>query len=242
MMKEIKLIAPVALIVVIAAGSVTAGAQWSKKRYTEWSEKEAQKVLDDSPWGQTQTFTNTSRMFNTGPGRGNAGGSPEEGSADHINFRIRFLSATPIRQALSRSIELRQKGEMDGQLAARLKAFAEPGGFPDYIVIAVTVDAREQKGQLQQADALLQTRTTAELKNNTYLAVKGGQRVFIEEFQQPKRDGLGAKFLFPRMINGKPTISEETGEVKFYSELSKDYTLNMRFKVKDMMYDGKLDY
>lgn len=240
-MKPTNRIANFATLAILALTTTVAG-QWTKKPYTEWSEKEAAKLLDDSPWGQTQVVSNTSRMFNTGPGTGVAGSPPLEGSADHINFRIRFLSAKPVRQAFSRIIELKQKGEVSPQLAAQLKAFATGSGFPDYVVISVIVDSREQKGQLQKATSLLMTRTTAELKNNTYLISTGGQRIFLEEFQPPKPDGLGAKFIFPRLVNGQPHITEQNSEIKFYSELSSDYTLNMRFKVKDMMFDGKLEY
>ncbi|HLF84354.1 MAG TPA: hypothetical protein VI837_09290 [Blastocatellia bacterium] len=239
-MKPTRRIATFALVLVSTICSVAVFAQWNKKPYTEWSEKEAQKMLDDSPWGQTQTFSDTSQAFDTG--RRADSGQSRVADVSHTNFRIRFLSATPVRQAFSRIIELKQKEAMSDQLAAQLKAFVTPGGFPDFVVISVNVDSREQRAQLQQATVLLQTRTTAELKNNTYLLVKGGQRVFIQEFQTPKRDGLGAKFIFPRMVEGKPYITEASGEVQFYSELSKDYTLNMRFKVKEMMFDGKLEY
>src|SRR6266496_239378 len=37
-------------------------AQWIKKPYTEWSEKEATKLLNDSPWCQTQALTDTTQM------------------------------------------------------------------------------------------------------------------------------------------------------------------------------------
>ncbi|MCI0389485.1 MAG: hypothetical protein MOB07_12080 [Acidobacteria bacterium] len=42
--------------------SLIAWAQWEKKPYTEWSEKEAQKLLNDSPWSQTQVFSDTSHQ------------------------------------------------------------------------------------------------------------------------------------------------------------------------------------
>jgi hypothetical protein len=239
-MKATARIMIVSTAMLLLVGAIAVSAQWSKKPYTEWSDKEARKLLDDSPWGQTQVVSNTSRMFNTGPGTGVSGGPPVEGSADHLNFRIRFLSAKPIRQAFSRIIQINHKDDMNDQLAAQIKAFAA-GEFPDYIVIAVDVDSTETKGQLQRATSVLQTRTTAELKNNTYLVGKGGQRLFLEEFQAPKKDGLGARFIFPRVVEGKPFISEESGEIKFVSDLS-GFVLNTRFKVKDMMFNGKLEY
>lgn len=51
-----------------------------------------------------------------------------------------------------------------------------------------------------------------------------------------------SKFIFPRNVNGKPVIAPDSTEIKFYSGIPSKYGLNMRFKVKDMMVDGKLEY
>ncbi|MEW6209655.1 MAG: hypothetical protein AB1631_14905 [Acidobacteriota bacterium] len=218
-----------------------ASAQWNKKPYTEWSPKEAQKVLNDSPWGQTQAFADMSNKFSTGPGRTATSSQTQEASTDYLNFRIRFLSAKPIRQALYRMMEAQGKNELDAQTEARLKDFVD-SQFAEHIVVSVMVDSRDHKGQLPQAQSLLRSRTASELKNNSYLVLKNGQRVFLQEYYPLSADGLGAKFVFPRLIDGKPFITEELGEVTFYAELSSRYTLRMRFKTKDMIYDGKLEY
>jgi hypothetical protein len=219
----------------------TASAQWNKKPYTEWSPKEAQKVLNDSPWGQTQAFADMSNKFNTGPGRTATSSQTEEASTDYLNFRIRFLSAKPIRQALYRAMEAQSKNELDPQTAARFKGFVD-SQFAEHIVVSVMADSRDHKGQLPRAQSLLRSRTTGELKNNAYLVTKSGQRVFLMEYYPLGADGLGAKFVFPRLVDGKPFITEETGEVMFYAELSSQYTLRMRFKTKEMIYEGKLEY
>ena len=80
-----------------------------------------------------------------------------------------------------------------------------------------------------------------DLKNVTFLSAKG-QRTFIANYQPPKKDGLGAKFIFPRTVNGSPVIPPDSDEIQFFSEFSEKYKLAMRFKVKDMMIDGKLEY
>ena len=41
----------------------TAFAQKEKKPWTEWSQKDAEKVLNKSGWGQMQTETDTTEMF-----------------------------------------------------------------------------------------------------------------------------------------------------------------------------------
>jgi hypothetical protein len=212
-------------------------AQWNKKPYTEWSEKEALKLLNESPWGQTQIFTNNSNTFGTGPGSSRASG---DYNTYFLNIRIRFLSAKPVRQAFSRLIAIKQKGEMNDQLAAQLKAFATQD-LPDYIIIAVDVDSSEAKNEIREFRSLLDTRTTVDLKSDTYLSV-GGERVYVADYQPPKKDGLGAKFIFPRKVNGKPLVTPETQEILFYSELSPKYKLSMRYKVKELIYDGKLEY
>src|SRR5215216_5362547 len=153
----------------ICAG--TASAQWNKKPYTEWSEKDALKLLNESAWGQTQTFTDTTKNFSS------ARGTTAVADVINVNFRVRFLSAKPMRQAISRYMELQQKGKLPDQLAAQLKAFAA-ADFPDYIIVTVVCDSDRASNMLQQATDLLHKLKTSELKNSTYLVGKDGERVF----------------------------------------------------------------
>ena len=216
---------------------LTLSAQWNKKPYTEWSEKEATKVLNDSPWGQTQALTDTTQM--TGMARADSSQS-RIAEVFNVNLRIRFLSAKPVRQAISHLMEMKNRESISAQLAAQLKAFAA-ADFPDYIVITVLSESEKASGLLQQTQAAFYKLTTNELKNNTYL-LAGGQRIFIKEYQPPAKDGLGARYIFPRSVDGKPFITPETADVLFRSEPVGYFVLNMRYKVKDMMFDGKLEY
>ncbi len=237
-MKLLKRIVAIVVFTVFFVCPLITSAQWNKKPYTEWSEKDALKILNESPWGQTQVYSDLSNTFGTGPGQSRRSG---DYNAYFMNIRLRFLSSKPIREAFSRLITLKQKDAMNPQLAAQLKAFATQD-LPDYIIVAVDADATEAKNEIREFRALLDTRTTVDLKNNTYLTIHGGERVYIAEYQSPKKDGLGAKFIFPRNVNGKPVITPENEEIQFYSEFSEKYKLSMRYKVKDMMYGGKLEY
>jgi hypothetical protein len=240
--RAIKLIA----LVILFICPIAVPGQWDKKQYTEWSEKEAMKLLNDSPWCQTQTFTDSSRASSTS----GSGTSRTTVISDIVNvhFRIRFLSAKPVRQAISRFMEIQQKDKMTEQLAARLKGFAT-GDFPDYIVVTVTVEADKTSNMEREANALLNKLSTSLLKNNTYLLTDGGQRIFLQEYRPPRPDGLGANFIFPRLVNGEPLLGPNSKEVLFHTELntgstgqSRDFTLNMRYKVKNMTFNGKLEY
>jgi hypothetical protein len=220
-------------------------AQKKMKPWNEWSEKDALKMLNDSAWGQTQTETNTSEMMftpTTRTGGGNSSDRNAQGATNqamNVNYRIRFLSAKPIRQAFARSIILQQKSP-NADLEERLKAFAEQK-TQEWIVLAVDIDASDRRflGPVQQ---LLSTANTGVLQNNTYLEIKDGKRVFLKEYRAPINDGMGAKYIFPRLVDGQPFVTPESGYLRFYSELNKDIKLNMRFKVQDMMYDGQLEY
>ena len=239
MMKTCRFFSAAALALLLGLlGS--AAAQVDKKPYTEWSEKEAEKLLEKSGWAQTQIFTDTAGTFSTGPGRTVNSSQTRSAGVDQVNFHIRFLSAKPVRQAISRIMEIRQKGELSDQMAAQLKTFAT-SDFPDLVVVTVTVDGSQSQGRLQEANALLNKLTTVDLKNNTYLLVKD-QRVFLQEYQPPRRDGLGARLIFPRLVDGKPILATDSDEVRFVSELSSAFKLNMRYKVKEMVYQGRLEY
>src|SRR5436190_9037747 len=158
-------------IVVLIAVPISLSAQWNKKPYTEWSEKEATKMWENSPWAQTQVFVDTSSEFKTGPARGGLGtGDTTSGdySTHSLNIRMRLLSAKPVRQAFARMVALMQKGQMTPQVDARLKAFATQD-FPDIIVISLDCDAKESKNEFREFKALLDNRTTADLKHNTYI-------------------------------------------------------------------------
>jgi hypothetical protein len=138
-------------------------------------------------------------------------------------------------------MEIKQKGNVSKQLAAQLKALAD-ADFPDYVIITVVTEFTESGTAMGTAGALLEKQVTLQLKNETYLLGKGGQRIFLQEYQPPRKDGLGARFIFPRVVDGKPIITPESGDVLFYSRLTDGPELSMRFKVKDMMFGGKLEY
>ena len=246
----------VRVVAVLLAFSPGASEDWNKKPYTEWTENQAIRLLNDSPWAQTHSFTDTSKAFNTS--RGQQSQSSTASAVTSVNFRVRFLSSRPVRQAISRLEIVHQKGEVPPQKAAQLKALAE-APFPDYVVVAVTCDSDRTSGMLQQANETLRSATTSVLANKTYLITNDGQRVYLKEYQPPRSDGFGARFIFPRIVNGKEILTSETGEMVFHAEMgggselnsviiAKDaehgfgFTLHTRYKVKEMSFGGKLEY
>jgi hypothetical protein len=66
--------------------------------------------------------------------------------------------------------------------------------------------------------------------------------VFLKEYHAPINDGLGAKFIFPRIVDEKKFITADSGMFRFYSEVTNQLKLNVSFKTSELMYNGQLEY
>lgn len=241
----------VALFIAIIWLSGVSAAQKNIKPWTEWSKKDAEKILNDSPWGQTQVVTDTSEMTYTPTitattaarrdDRSLDSGRTERGAVNqevHVKYRIRFLSAKPIRQAFARMIEMQQE-KPNPQLSAQLQEFVERS-FDDYIVLAVGIESNDQRfaGPVMQE---INSAVASVLKNTTYLERRDGKRLFLMDYRAPINDGLGAKFVFARAADGEPFVTPDIGEVRFVAEVGARVKLNMRFKVSEMIYGNRLE-
>jgi len=233
-----------------------------EKPWSEWTRQEAEKILNNSGWGQTQTETDTSEMVYSPTTQSGATGSTRSetirgtqtdrqsinnnraaqgatNQAVSVNYHIRLLSAKPVRQAFMRVIELTQK-QRDEELLEGLRAFVQRD-FSKFIVVAVTLDSTDGRysGPALQS---LSSATVGTLKNKTYLERKDGKRVFLIEYHAPISDGLGAKFVFSRMVDEASFLNVNSGTFRFYSEVGSQLKLNVTYKMSDLMYQGQLEY
>lgn len=221
------------------------------KSWTEWSKKDAEKILNDSAWGQTQTEGGGSQPADTSaitqvaaPGAANrqldrTGESGQSKPSNLVKYRIRFLTAKPIREALARMVALSQENPTEG-LTQQLQGFVDRD-FGDYIVVTISAEASDKR----LAGAIVQAfggATAENLKSNVYLERKDGKRLWLMDYRAPTNDGMGAKFVFQRMVDGAPFLIAENENVRFFAEVSKTIKLNMKYKLSDMMYEGKLEY
>ncbi len=227
-----------------------ASAQKKAAPWTGWSKKDTEKMLKDSPWAQTQTDTDTSQRLylrtsdaNLSADRVTAGTSARlaRGAITqeiNVNFQVRFFSARPVRQALARLLELDQKSTPE--VVGKLHGFAEMKSGKS-IIVTLTFDSNDRGyfGSIRQA---LDTGTTGMLKNITYLERTDGKRLFLEEYVPPGKDGFGARFIFPREVEGLPFLNPKSGEVRFHGEYPVGLVIDRRFKVADMVYNGELEY
>jgi hypothetical protein len=240
-------------VLILLLALVTSSAQNKGKAWSEWSKKEAEKILTDSPWAQTQIDTDTSQMFysptsdprmtgvrsnSTTDSRVGQGATNQEVS---IKFHVRFFSARPIRQALVRLMEIQQKPSPE--IAQRLTNFAEVQA-KDSIIVTVTFESNDQRfsGPIMQA---FNSAATGTLKNDAYLERNDGRRMFLEEYVPPGKDGFGARFIFLRELDGQPFVNPGTTDVRFVVQFPRAKSvdpnglkIDRRFKIADMVLNG----
>ena len=213
----------IAVAVAILA-STSAFAQKPNKPWVEWTKKDAQKILDDSPWSQTQTETNTSEMFYNPTNMGDTRNRETQGAtnqATSVKFRIRLYSARPVRQAFVRLIELTQT-ETDQSKAEKAAVIEKRRAWAslsagDFIIVTVAFEGTDQRYTARVMQAF-NSAVTSVLKNSVYLERKDGKRTFLTDYVPPGKDPFGARFIFSRTIEGQPFITADSGSLRFHAE------------------------
>ena len=235
------------IISTIALFTSVFNGQAQQRNWLDWSKKDAEKMLASSPWAQTQTDTDTSEMFfsptqdpRTMGRTANDESRTVNGATNqsvNVRFYVRFFSARPIRRALVRLVELQNR--TNAETAQRLHNFAEVKAN-DSIILTLSVEATDKRylGTVWQA---MNSAATGALKNETYLE-RNGKRLFLEEYVPPGKDGFGARFIFPRHMDGEAFISGNTGDVRFVTKYPGGLKVDRVFKVSDMLLDGELEY
>lgn len=250
----------IAVFVSVAALVQVVSAQ-TNRDWVKMSSADALKILNDSPWGRTYTETDTSEMFFSPTSRGTSSLSGVQAptvnvreqqarnnsradrgalnQAVSVDYHVRFFSSRPIREALSRIVLLTHP-EPGPQLIKQWQEFVERD-FGEYVVVTVTCgsnDGRLLGPNLQAFDSA----TTGSIRNQTYLERTDGKRVFLIDYRPPGEDGLGAKFIFPRFLDGERFLISPKGTVRFVTDLGKETKLNVRFDLKEMVFNDRLDY
>lgn len=232
-------------IFVFCAFSMPILGQDLSKPWSDWSKKDAEKILNDSAWGQSFTQdmpVPTSTAATTRTSGGLAGGGPTESGENKApaptKYRARLLTAKPIREAFARMIILQQDKGND-ELKTQLQGFIDRD-FGDYLVVSFAVegDPRMAKG----TEAMLARLTGEMVKDKIYLERKDGKRAVFIDYKPPVGDGMGAKIVFSRTLDGQPFIGPGEDVIKFGFDMSEKQKIGMKFKTSGMTYGGKLEY
>ena len=217
----------------ISLGFIGSAAQ---APFSKWTLAQAQQVLNSSPWARQETYTDVVGGV----------GSGISGEKEIFNtFYIRFVSARPIREALAR-IQQIQYG-YDGLSAedkSRFDSYAQGNllsGFGGWVVVAVSFRSNDPN---QESDVrrFFESETAETLKSKAFLSTRQFSQIPIHTYFPPRDEGIGAKFIFPRSVDGTPVVTDSGKFITF--ELldvpAASPRLRARFSMKDMVVDGKL--
>jgi hypothetical protein len=204
--------------------SLWAANFWQTKPYTDWNDKEAQRLLNDSPWAREVEL-----MMGGAPGAGTPGGGRGRGGPGGdvatpapVSVVLRWQTALPIKQALACL-----KFGKDVANSADAKTFLDHEETT--YVIAVSAPPEMLAGPQEQLKSALKGRTT--------LAVKGKGVLTPSDVQiMPNNKTVDVYFTFPRSAS----LSLDDKEVEFSTRIGPS-AVTSKFRLKDMVFNGKLE-
>ena len=222
------------LLLCLILANVALGQSFLLKDYTQWTASEVQKVLTDSPWAaevrkvMSMAVLMESRQAGdsgTGPRvvapRASTGNSSGQGGGIEITLRISWQSALPVRRALVRS----RLGSATAPIAVDVQEYLQKDPA-DYVVLVTGMPIR-------QARAI---ELTAAKKKCSLHAGKSPEIIARSLELQNRNETVDVLLTFPR---SRP-IKLEDDEVEVQLTLG-PVEVKKKFKLKNMVYDGKLE-
>lgn len=183
------------------AGILMAKDFWETKGFAQWTDKECQKMLSDSPWAKDLNLTGT--MY------GGGSAAATDSQVPYVKYKVQLRSAVPVRQAVVRQRQIEK--QYDSLSADQKQAFDQSmesflrGSGPEFVVVYVSFETNN-RDYLRDLNRHWETQTTELLKNNVYLSVPKGEKVAITQFIPGASVSQEFQFVFPREVNGKELL------------------------------------
>ena len=251
-----RLIVALILIAGFGAAALYAGGFWKKKDFTKWSKKDIKKMMTSSPWAHSVSVplgggfqsgrgglggqggmdgrgggVGGGSMGGAGTGGGIANGGGMSGGGrglgtmqapPSMTVYLRWISALPIRQAIVRT---NYGDEVKSPAAAKLLNLRD-----DRYIISVSGLPARMIGNAKE-----------QLKQNAVLKIKGKAPVAATDVKIRSQGRMGELILFfPKAKDGGVDISLADKNVEFVLKLN-HLNIKHKFKLKDMVYRGKLE-
>jgi hypothetical protein len=247
------------VIALVAAVTVSAADVWVEKPFTQWSEKDVEKVTTDSPWAGEASMTHERAGANLGP-------------VPNWKLVISVRSALPIKQALLRQ-ELgtgaAPSPEQESQLATTNPRYVlaisniprtyqrqltksaqmaqlRPKGKPPIAATDASVFLFDKQGKPFPTTPLPAAKPQASAGVQIGpVAQRGGGRGFGGGGSdggfggQEDNSGITATLIleFPRTV----ALTVNDGEVELWTVIG-GYAVRRTFKLKDMVFKGALAF
>lgn len=240
------------LAAILLAFGLYAADPWQSKPFMEWSDKDVNKILTNSPWaravsvsvgsptmpggrgdpsGADETLRRPSGGDLEGPGGGPPGGNvasrepgtrTELAATPSLQLTIRWQSALPVKQALAR-----RKYGSEAATSPDAKNFLEDNSV--YLIAVSGLPPAIAGVRSPQAKAAILEQTTLSSKGKDALPpsdiLLGPPGKLIEAF-----------FVFPKARAF--TLADK--EIEFSTKLG-PLVVKYKFHLKDMLYNGSLE-
>src|SRR5882762_3450346 len=248
-------------LIVIAAGlcgAIYSQADLPKKPFSEWSKKDAEKILSDSPWARQQEVRikfdkETQKAAGSYSGVSSAAAAQSETEVSSqvpvdFVFTLRLRSALPVRQAMVRlknletnfeKMTVEQRAAFEKQTKGLLDC---PACAANYVV-TLSSKSKNSPG----ADAVYATfkggRLT-DLQRYVYVANERGDRRTLIHFVPPRAPGDEAVFFFPRADEkGAPLLTPDDKELLInLTDNQANSITNFKLDVSKLVMNGKVEF
>ena len=219
----------IAIVWLAVCAVLTAADFWEEKELTDWSDRDVQRMMSNSPWAKRITVVfprppraaiNDSVGGAQAAGRGGFGGRGGDalGGRQQSRLVVQWRSALPMRQAIVRG-RIGEGGALDSagrQLLAQVPTayFVVVSGLP------------RPFARLDPAALMAETR----------LERRGKPPILpIQASAQPEGNGAALVYLFPR--DDAITLADD--EVEFVTEVA-EASIKRKFELEDMVVNGQL--
>ena len=204
--------------------------------FNQWPIEKAVNVLNESPWARQETFTRVIRGVGSG-----ISGEKEI----YSTFYVRFLSARPIREAYAR-IQQIQYG-YDEMLPEEREVFEKAQtknlniDISDYIVVSISFRSNDPNEE-SNVRRFFQSETAETLRTKVFLSTSVNSQVELSAYFPQQEESVGAKFVFPRKVNGNPVVTPDCSRItlEFLDVPGTDSRLNTTFDVDSMIIGDRI--
>jgi hypothetical protein len=215
---------------------------WTQKPYSQWTMKEVEQILGESPWAQT-------RGKGIDPGVSVAD-FPLGTSVDPEDVTLRLRSALPVRQAFARLRQLKAKYDAQDDkgksaIDEKTKVLLECPACADNYVVTLSPAPGRNKG----VPSVLRQMSLADLKLNVFLMDERGAKRDLVHFVPQKSQGDEATFFFERYDEkGAPLFTPASKKVvvqfdpKIFGTRGTTTITKFEFDVAKMLVGGQVAF
>jgi hypothetical protein len=213
----------------VAGAALSAADFWEEQPFTEWSDKNVQKMLNDSPWAQQVRIAIGNLSEDALPTAAQPDGPPEDcggtqfGGIQRHRLAVVWTSVLPVKQAL-----VRQASGLGGPVPAESQQMLDQTE-PFYAVTLFGIPP-----SLAVLGSMRDT-----LMSETELRRKDRQPIVPEDVRlfQNADDGLiRVIFLFPK----SDVITSDDKDVELVTRLV-DSEVKKKFKLENMVFQNQLE-